>query len=172
MSIDYRATYVWYVYFTQSEASGGEVFTVKEGDIVVDTYFGVSALIHNSSNLGFFKRRGAINWWPTFLCYTCKYHRRNTYTEIYWRLESFANITYTYCLLIILVSIMLLWYAALCYSLVQFSNYPISWIILYYWPGTLCTVLVRGQCWASSLSFWRSRARVHVKHVVACNVQV
>lgn len=47
---------------SKSEASGGEVFTVKEGDIVVDTYFGVSALIHNSSNLGFFKRRGAVNW--------------------------------------------------------------------------------------------------------------
>ena len=50
------------VHCLQSEASGGEVFTVKEGDIVVDTYFGVSALIHNSSNLGFFKRRGAVNW--------------------------------------------------------------------------------------------------------------
>ena len=46
----------------QSEASGGDTFCIKEGVIEVDTYLGVSALIHNSSNLGFFKRRGAVNW--------------------------------------------------------------------------------------------------------------
>ena len=49
-------------FLLQSEASGGDEFTIKDGDILVDTYLGFSALIHNSSNLGFFKRRGAINW--------------------------------------------------------------------------------------------------------------
>ena len=46
----------------QSEASGGDTFAIKEEPIAVETYLGVSALIHNSSNLGFFKRRGAVNW--------------------------------------------------------------------------------------------------------------
>ena len=39
-----------------------EEFSVTEGDIVIDYYFGLSALVHNQSYLGFFKKRGAINW--------------------------------------------------------------------------------------------------------------
>ncbi len=39
-----------------------EEFQVKQGDIVFDTYFGVSALVHNQSHLGFNKRRGAMDW--------------------------------------------------------------------------------------------------------------
>ena len=39
-----------------------EDFKVKEGDIVFSTYFGLSALVHNQSHLGFNKRRGAVDW--------------------------------------------------------------------------------------------------------------
>ena len=53
----------------QDEASGAssassvvEDYHVTEGDIVVGTYLGIGALIHNDSNLGFFKRRGLMNW--------------------------------------------------------------------------------------------------------------
>ena len=45
-----------------SSSSTLEEYHVKEEDIVVDSYLGVSALLHNDSNLGFFKRRGLINW--------------------------------------------------------------------------------------------------------------
>ena len=38
-------------------------FRVKQEDIVFTTYFGLSALVHNQSNLGFFKRRGAVDWY-------------------------------------------------------------------------------------------------------------
>lgn len=40
----------------------GEDFHVTEGEIVVGHFVGLTALIHNESNLGFFKRRGALNW--------------------------------------------------------------------------------------------------------------
>ena len=33
-----------------------------EEDIVFDYYLGLSAMIHNQSYLGFFKKRGALNW--------------------------------------------------------------------------------------------------------------
>ena len=47
----------------EGEASASHVeFRVKQGDIVFNTYFGLSALVHNQSNLGFFKRRGAVDW--------------------------------------------------------------------------------------------------------------
>lgn len=50
----------------QDEASAStstpEEYHVKEGEIVISTYLGVSALVHNDSNLGFFKRRGLMNW--------------------------------------------------------------------------------------------------------------
>ena len=50
----------------QDEASASsssvEEYHVKEEDIVINTYLGVSALVHNDSNLGFFKRRGLMNW--------------------------------------------------------------------------------------------------------------
>ena len=50
----------------QSEASANasppEEYHVKEGDVVIDSYVGLSALVHNDSNLGFFKRRGLMNW--------------------------------------------------------------------------------------------------------------
>jgi hypothetical protein len=50
----------------QDEASASsasvEEYHVKEEDIVIGTYLGVSALVHNDSNLGFFKRRGLMNW--------------------------------------------------------------------------------------------------------------
>ena len=50
----------------QDEASASsssvEEYHVKEEDIVISTYLGVSALVHNDSNLGFFKRRGLMNW--------------------------------------------------------------------------------------------------------------
>ena len=39
-----------------------EEFSITEGDIVIDYYFGLSALVHNQSYFGFFKKRGAINW--------------------------------------------------------------------------------------------------------------
>lgn len=39
-----------------------EEFKVKQTDIVFDTYLGVSARIHNDSNLGYFKRRGLVDW--------------------------------------------------------------------------------------------------------------
>ena len=40
----------------------GEDFTVTEGELVVGHLVGLTALIHNESSLGFFKRRGAVNW--------------------------------------------------------------------------------------------------------------
>ena len=39
-----------------------EEFKVKPGDLVVNSFVGLSAMIHNGSNLGFNKRRGAANW--------------------------------------------------------------------------------------------------------------
>lgn len=39
-----------------------EEFSVKPGDLIVNSLVGLSALVHNGSNLGFFKRRGAANW--------------------------------------------------------------------------------------------------------------
>lgn len=46
----------------QGGASEPEELKVKEENIVFDTYFGVSALVHNQSHLGFNKRRGAMDW--------------------------------------------------------------------------------------------------------------
>ena len=50
----------------QPSGEGGEAvveeFKVKTEEIVIDTYLGVSALIHNQSHLGFNKRRGAVDW--------------------------------------------------------------------------------------------------------------
>lgn len=37
-------------------------FNITEGEIIFDYYIGLSALVHNQSFLGFFKRRGALNW--------------------------------------------------------------------------------------------------------------
>ena len=37
-------------------------FTVKEGEIVIDTMWGISAMVHNQSNLGFNKKRGAVDF--------------------------------------------------------------------------------------------------------------
>lgn len=34
-----------------------------EEDISFDYYLGLTALVHNQSFLGFFKKRGAVNWW-------------------------------------------------------------------------------------------------------------
>ena len=47
-----------------SAASPGtfEEYHVKEEDVVVECYVGIGALVHNDSNLGFFKRRGLMNW--------------------------------------------------------------------------------------------------------------
>lgn len=45
-----------------SSSSALEEYHVKEEDIVVNSYLGMSALVHNDSNLGFFKRRGLMNW--------------------------------------------------------------------------------------------------------------
>ena len=45
-----------------SPASAFEEYHVKEEDVVVDAYIGIGALVHNDSNLGFFKRRGLMNW--------------------------------------------------------------------------------------------------------------
>ena len=47
---------------SSSAATTFEEYHVNEEDIVVDTYLGVSALVHNDSNMGFFKRRGLMNW--------------------------------------------------------------------------------------------------------------
>ena len=47
---------------SSSAATTVEEYHVNEEDIVVDTYLGVSALVHNDSNMGFFKRRGLMNW--------------------------------------------------------------------------------------------------------------
>lgn len=47
---------------TSQAASAPEEFSITESDIVIDYYFGLSALVHNQSYLGFFKKRGAINW--------------------------------------------------------------------------------------------------------------
>ena len=47
---------------TSQAESAPEEFSVTEGDIVINYYFGLSALVHNQSYLGFFKKRGAINW--------------------------------------------------------------------------------------------------------------
>ena len=50
------------------EASAGpspvqpEEYHVKEEDVVNDSYVGLSALVHNDSNMGYFKRRGLMNW--------------------------------------------------------------------------------------------------------------
>jgi hypothetical protein len=40
----------------------GQDFNITESDIVFDYYLGVSALIHNQGYVGFYKKRGAINW--------------------------------------------------------------------------------------------------------------
>ena len=45
-----------------SASSVVEEYNVTDGDIVVGSYVGLGALIHNDSNLGFFKRRGLMNW--------------------------------------------------------------------------------------------------------------
>ena len=45
-----------------SSSSVVEDYHVKEEDVVVSSYLGMSALVHNDSNLGFFKRRGLMNW--------------------------------------------------------------------------------------------------------------
>jgi hypothetical protein len=45
-----------------SASSVVEEYHVTEGDVVVRSYVGLGALIHNDSNLGFFKRRGLMNW--------------------------------------------------------------------------------------------------------------
>lgn len=37
-------------------------FSKTEGNLVIDYYLGTSAMIHNQSYLGFFKKRGALNW--------------------------------------------------------------------------------------------------------------
>ena len=37
-------------------------FNITQGEIIFDYYIGLSALVHNQSFLGFFKKRGAINW--------------------------------------------------------------------------------------------------------------
>ena len=49
---------------TSQAASAPEEFSITDGDIVIDYYFGFSALVHNQSYmyLGFFKKCGAINW--------------------------------------------------------------------------------------------------------------
>lgn len=47
---------------SSDSSSSTPQFDITEGDIVFDYYLGVSALIHNQSYLGFFKKRGAINW--------------------------------------------------------------------------------------------------------------
>lgn len=48
---------------SQAASSGeGEGFALEEGDIVMDTYLGMTALVHNQSNMGFFKRRGLVDW--------------------------------------------------------------------------------------------------------------
>ena len=44
------------------EAVGGEEINIVEEDIVFDYYLGISAMIHNQSFLGFFKKRGVMNW--------------------------------------------------------------------------------------------------------------
>ena len=45
-----------------SSSSVVEEYHVTEGDIVIGSYVGLGALIHNDSNMGFFKRRGLMNW--------------------------------------------------------------------------------------------------------------
>ena len=37
-------------------------FKITQGEIIFDYYLGLSALVHNQSFLGFFKKRGALNW--------------------------------------------------------------------------------------------------------------
>lgn len=50
------------------QASGGTSmragadFHVVEGEIVIRHLIGLTALVHNESSVGFFKRRGAVNW--------------------------------------------------------------------------------------------------------------
>ena len=48
----------------QSRAPSGAVpeVPVVEEDIVFDYYLGLTAMVHNQSFLGFFKKRGALNW--------------------------------------------------------------------------------------------------------------
>lgn len=43
-------------------AEATEEFRIQEAEIVCDTYFGFTALLHNRSNLGFFKRTGLASW--------------------------------------------------------------------------------------------------------------
>ena len=45
----------------QTQSTPEEV-TITEGDIVINYYFVLGALVHNQSYLSFFKKRGAINW--------------------------------------------------------------------------------------------------------------
>lgn len=47
---------------TESPPPSLPEFQKIEGDIVIDYYLGLSAMIHNQSYLGFFKKRGALNW--------------------------------------------------------------------------------------------------------------
>ena len=47
---------------TESPPPSLPEFQKIEGDIIIDYYLGLSAMIHNQSYLGFFKKRGALNW--------------------------------------------------------------------------------------------------------------
>ena len=46
----------------EEEAAESTEFQVKNENIVFTTYFGLSASVYNQSSLGFFRRRGAVNW--------------------------------------------------------------------------------------------------------------
>lgn len=46
----------------QGKASSVPEFKVIEAPLEVNHYLGVSAMVHNESYLGFFKKRGALNW--------------------------------------------------------------------------------------------------------------
>ena len=46
----------------QEGAAGVVEFKVADAEISVNHYLGVSAMVHNDSYLGFFKKRGALNW--------------------------------------------------------------------------------------------------------------
>ena len=53
---------VTFVQQTSRVRSASAELSVTEGDIIIDYTFGPSALVHNQSSLGFFKKHGAINW--------------------------------------------------------------------------------------------------------------
>ena len=46
----------------EAAASVAAEFKVADTEITVNHYLGVSAMVHNDSYLGFFKKRGALNW--------------------------------------------------------------------------------------------------------------